>query len=87
VPVLRPTLNWLKVIRPATIDLVFSKMMRGDDPQDMTDAAFMIRHDGITEARLVEAFGEMKPIALVELRDAFAKARPVVLKIARSVSG
>lgn len=75
----------LKLFRPATIDLVLSKMMRGSDPQDMADAGFMIRHDRITESQLVEAFAQMKPIDLVELRDAFAKAKPIVLKVAREV--
>lgn len=67
-----PSLRWLRVSRPATIDLVLSKMMRGNDPQDMADAGFMIRHDRISEAQLQEAFTQMKPIELVELRDAFA---------------
>ena len=61
-------------------------MMRGSDPQDMADAEFMIRHDRITEAQLAEAFAQMKPIGLVELRDAFAKAEPMVLKCARTNS-
>jgi hypothetical protein len=42
----------------------------------------MIRHDHITEPQLLEAFTQMKPIELVELRDAFAKAKPIVLKVA-----
>ncbi|MBE0541281.1 MAG: hypothetical protein IH623_07845 [Verrucomicrobia bacterium] len=83
VPVTRPQLRHLQLFRPATIDLVLSKMMRGRDPQDMTDAEFMIRHDRITETQLLKAFAQMKPIELVELRDAFAKARPVILQFAR----
>jgi hypothetical protein len=82
VPITRLNLQHLKLFRPATIDLVLSKMMRGNDPQDMADAGFMIRHDRITEPQLLEAFKQMKPIALVELRDAFAKAKPIVLKVA-----
>jgi hypothetical protein len=58
-------------------------MVRGNDPQDMADAGFMIRHDRITEPQLLEAFSQMKPIELAELRDAFAKAKPVVLKMVR----
>lgn len=37
VPVLRPPTRWLKLFRPATIDLILTKMMRGEDPQDMSD--------------------------------------------------
>ena len=82
VPITRLNLRHLKLFRPATIDLVLSKMMRGNDPQDMADAGFMIRHDDITELQLLEAFTQMKPIELVELRDAFAKAKPIVLNVA-----
>ena len=34
----------------------------------------------------LEAFSQMKPVELVELRDAFAKAKPVVLKLAAEIS-
>lgn len=84
VPVVRPTLRWLRLFRPSTLDLVLTKMMRGNDPQDLEDAAFMIRHDRITPAQLQEAFEQMKPIELVELRDAFAKAKPAILKFAEA---
>jgi hypothetical protein len=82
VPVSRPALRWLRLFRPATVDLILTKMMRGNDPQDMADAEFMIRHDRITEAQLVEAFAQMKPIELVELRDAFERAKPRVREMA-----
>ena len=85
VPVSRLPLRQLQLYRPATVDLVLSKMMRGNDEQDMADAEFMIQHDRITEAQLLEAFGQMRPIELVELRDAFERARPLVLKMAQAV--
>jgi hypothetical protein len=81
--VTRPALRCLRLFRPAGLDLVLSKMMRGNDPQDMADAEFIIRHDRISETQLIEAFSRMKPIQLVELRDAFAQAKPIVLKLAR----
>lgn len=71
-------LRWLNLQRPATLDLVLTKMMRGNDELDMADAKFMIEHDKITRAQLEAAFAVMNPIELVELRDAFAKARPIV---------
>lgn len=83
VPITRLPLRRLNLFRPATIDLVLTKMMRGDDPQDMADAKFMIEHDAITRAQLEEAFAQMKPIELVELRDAFKRAKPLVLEIAK----
>ncbi len=86
VPVTRPDLRWLRLFRPATVDLILSKMMRGDDPQDLADAGFMIRHDRVTEPQLLDAFAQMKPIAPVELRDAFERAKPLVLKLARGIA-
>jgi hypothetical protein len=83
VPITRLNLNHLRLRRPATIDLILTKMMRGADEQDMADAGFMIRHDKITESQLVDAFSQMNPIELVELRDAFDSAKPVVLRLAR----
>ena len=85
-PITRLPLNHLKLFRPATVDLVLTKMMRGNDEQDMADARFMIRHDRISETQLMEALAQIKPIELVELRDAFARAKPIVLKLAREIS-
>jgi hypothetical protein len=54
--------------------------------QDMADAGFMIRHDRISETQLIKAFSQMKPIELVELRDAFVRARPIIMNLARDIS-
>jgi len=86
IPITRLRLNHLDLFRPATVDLVLTKMMRGSDEQDMADAEFMIRHDRITEGQLNEAFSQMKPVGLVELRDAFARAKPVVLELVRKAA-
>lgn len=86
VPVSRPALRWIRLFRPGTVDLVLTKMMRGNDPQDMADAAFMICHDCITGPQLLEALAQMKPIELAELRGAFERAKLVVLKLARENS-
>src|SRR5438045_5579540 len=51
----------------------------------LTDAEFIIRHHHVTEAQLLEGFSQMKPIELVELRDAFEKAKPIILELARKV--
>src|SRR5437879_2341734 len=44
VPITLPPMRWLRLFRPATLDLILTKMMRGVDPQDMADIAFMLRH-------------------------------------------
>ena len=86
-PISRLPVQRLRPFRPATIDLILTKMMRGNDEQDMADAEFMIRHDSISEQQLLEAFSQMKPIELVELRDAFGRAKPIVLELARKNGG
>ena len=82
VPVPLPGLRWLKLQRPATLDLVLTKMMRGNDPQDMADAKFLIEQGRITKTQLIKAFPEMQPFQFVELEDAFKRAKPLVLEMA-----
>ena len=86
VPITRGTFRQLRLFRPATLDLVLTKMMRGDDAQDMADAAFLIQQNQITAAQLEAAFATVTIPDLVEFRDAFARARPVVLKLAQTIS-
>jgi len=78
VPVLRPATRFLKLFRPHTIDLILTKMMRGNDPQDMQDVEFLIRRDGITREQMEPAFRDVRMPDIQELRDAFERALPVV---------
>jgi hypothetical protein len=82
VPITRPPLRFLRLFRPATLDLILTKMMRGDDAQDMDDVAFLIRHDAVTRAHLEETFRRARLPDVIELHDAFAKAKPRVLALA-----
>ncbi len=82
VPTLRPTLKYLRLFRPATLDLLLTKMMRGNDEQDMQDIDFLIRHDCLTRPQIEGAFSEAVIPDNQELRDAFARARPTVLSLA-----
>jgi hypothetical protein len=86
-PVTRPPTRWLRLFRPATLDLVLTKMMRGDDPQDLADIEFLIRHDRLTPAQIEAALAEAVIPELVELRDAFETAKPHVRELARRASG
>jgi hypothetical protein len=81
VPVLRPETKFLKLYRPHTIDLILTKMMRGNDPQDMSDVEFLVKHDGITGEQMEPAFQIVRMPDIQELRDAFNKALPVVREI------
>ncbi len=58
-------------------------MMRGDDPQDMSDIAFLIRHDRVTTEQIEAALRDAVIPDLVELRDAFEQAKPRVREMAR----
>jgi hypothetical protein len=87
VPIGRLQLKHLKLFRPATVDLILTKMMRGNDEEDMADAKFIIQHDRITEPELLDAFSQMQPVKLAELRDAFERARPIVLALVRKYGG
>ena len=82
VPILDPSFLKLKLSRPSAIDLLLTKMMRGPDPEDMADAAFLIRA-GHLDALSVRAAIESARIPDVpEIRGAFAAAQPSVLRLA-----
>jgi hypothetical protein len=81
VPVVRPVTRWLKLFRPHTIDLILTKMMRGDDAQDMADVAFLVQHDGITLEQMEPAFATVRMPDIPELRYAFDRALPKVRQI------
>src|SRR5262245_1235743 len=76
-------LQWLRLFRPATLDLILTKMMRGNDAQDMADVAFLIRHDGVTLGQVESVMKQVRIPDVPELRQAFEKARPLVLQLAR----
>ena len=84
VPLQRPPTRWLRLFRPATLDLILTKMMRGDDAQDMADIGFLIQHDAITAAQIEMALDEAVIPDLAELREAFEQAKPRVRDLARS---
>ena len=86
VPALRPTLHHLRLFRPATLDLILTKMMRGNDEQDMQDVDFMIRHDKVTVQQIQDVFRDAVIPDCVELRDAYERAKPTVLALANKAA-
>lgn len=86
VPITSTQLRWLRVFRPATLDLILTKMMRGDDAQDMEDIAFMIRHDRIAPEQIEDALAAAVIPDLIEFHEAFEKAKPRVREMARAIS-
>ena len=59
-------------------------MMRGDDPQDLEDIAFMFQNDRIDPAQVESALTEAVILDLAELRDAFERAKPLVRTLVQS---
>jgi hypothetical protein len=84
IPLKRPTTNWLKLFRPHAADLILTKMMRGNDSQDMEDIAFLTRQDDVTAQQMDAAFANVRIPDVPELRDAFQRALPVVREILRA---
>jgi hypothetical protein len=69
----------LKLHRPASLDLILTKMMRGADPEDLADIEFLMDYEPVTEAQLRTAFERLRLPDIQELRDAFRAAQPKVL--------
>ncbi len=75
----------LSLHRPATVDLILTKMMRGADPEDLSDIEFLLKQEPLSESELRTAFAHARLPEIVELHDAFRTAQPKVLGVARSV--
>jgi hypothetical protein len=65
-PITRLRVNRLELLRPAAVDLVLAKMVRGNDEQDTADAEFLNRHGRIAETQLLAAFSQMNLLDLAE---------------------
>lgn len=73
-PVLRPITHRLKLFRPDTVDLILTKMMRGDDAQDMEDIQFLVESEGLTLEAMEPAFASVRIPDVEELRETFQRA-------------
>ncbi len=73
----------LKLLRPATLDLILTKMMRGADPEDLSDIEFLLANEPVTQAELQVAFEHLQLPAIQELHDAFRAAQPKVLALVK----
>ena len=56
-------------------------MMRGADPEDLTDIKFILKHEPVTKVELQAAFERVRIPDIQELRDAFRAAQPKVLEL------
>jgi hypothetical protein len=70
----------LAVFRPATIDLVLTKMARADE-DDLNDIQFLIRTESLTREQLGAAFARARVPDVPEIQELFNRARPKVLAL------
>jgi hypothetical protein len=85
VPVPVP-LQRLAVVRPSNLDLVLTKMARGDE-NDFEDIRFLLTTGPIPEVQLRSAFARARLPDVPEIRALFQAAQPKVLEIARNLQG
>lgn len=76
----------LKLFRPATVDLILTKMARGDE-HDLADIGFLLEREPITMAQLETAFRRARVPDVPEIRELFRATQPRVLALARAVRG
>ena len=72
----------ISVFRPATIDLVLTKMARGDE-QDLEDIRFLLSQELIPPHELEAAFSRARVPDVREIRELFLAAQPKLLQLAQ----
>lgn len=78
----RPDLKQLRLFRPATLDLILTKMMRGADPTHMAEIQWMICHDGISRDAMLACLEAARlPDDSPEWQTLFEKAKAAVCKM------
>lgn len=77
----QPSTRYVRLYRPATVDLVLTKMMRGLDPQDLEDAAFLGRTGEFSRRELERALCDAVIPDIAELRESFDVCRPRVMEM------
>ncbi len=73
-------LQKLAVFRPATIDLVLTKMARADD-DDLQDIQFLIRAESLSRDQLQAAFAAARVPDVTEIQELFKRGRLKVLAL------
>jgi hypothetical protein len=73
-------LERLNVFRPSTLDLILTKMARGDE-NDLADIRFLLHQEPLTSAQLRAAFARARVPDVPEIRELFRAAQPKVLAL------
>jgi hypothetical protein len=71
----------LTLFRPSTLDLILTKMARGDE-NDLADIRFLLQQEPLTAEQLSAAFERTRVPDVAEIRELFRGAQPKVLAIA-----
>lgn len=82
VPISLP-LSRLQVFRPATIDLILTKMARGD-AADLDDIQFLLAQEPLKSEQLRVAFLNARVPEVPEIQEFFVAAQPRVLALANT---
>jgi hypothetical protein len=72
----------LAVFRPATLDLILTKMARGDE-NDLADIEFLLKREPLTADQLDTAFARARVPDVPEIQALFRAAQPKVLALAQ----
>lgn len=78
----RPSTRHLELFRPSTVDLILTKMMRGLDPQDLDDAAFLCRAGSVSRRALESAYANALVPPIPEIQESFNICRSMFLSMA-----
>ena len=62
---------------------ILTKMMRGADPEDLSDIEFLLKHERLAEPELLAAFERLRVPDIQELHDAFRAAQPKVMALVK----
>jgi hypothetical protein len=79
-------LERLAVFRPATLDLILTKMARGD-VNDLADIGFLLNREPMTLEQLRTAFAHARVADLPETQALFRAAQPKVLALVANPPG
>ena len=73
-------LDRLAVFRPATLDLILTKMARGDE-NDLTDIQFLLHQEPLSSEQMRAAFQLARVPDVPEIQELFHTAQPRVLAL------
>ena len=74
-------LRKLTVFRPATLDLILTKMARGDE-NDLADIRFLLQQEKLSTEQLQNAFARARVPDVLEIKELFQGAQTKVLGLA-----